>query len=312
MAQNIPLFHSIYSSVTSFLGLIQNLKKDGEGTTLECLGIKINTVQMIARLPQRKRERGILLVNETLSQGAISLESCQSLTGFLNFCCEVIPLGRTFLSRLYQFQATYRNSHAKRHLTTGAQADLAWWQNLLPSAEGARLLRDVHRRVFHLFTDASFQALGAFWYEADPAQTNWRAALPLPESQALVQRWASTEDPLHINTKEVIAIQASLQAWAPVWAHGTVIVHTDNNVALSGFNSGAVRGTETMNLLRDSLLFAAKYDLLLHATRVTSVQNGLADALSRLDWLQVANLCPSWQVPFPSNPRQTSSSACES
>lgn len=118
-------------------------------------------------------------------------------------------------------------------------ADLAWWQGLLLSAEGKRLLHETNRATFHLFSDASSLGLDAFWYEGDPSKFNWREALPLPRDNALAQA-------AHINTLEVVAIRASLEAWARRWAHSTPVVYTDNTTALRAFIYKTVKGAETM------------------------------------------------------------------
>lgn len=307
----IEEFHRIYASVTSFLGLLRNLTKEDEGTTLECLGIEIDTLAMVARLPDRKRAKGRRLVGTALSDGRLTRHDTEVITGFLNFCTEVIPLGRTFLARLYQFEHTFENHHASRPLTAGARADLLWWHDLLPTTDGTRLLQDPTRRIVHLFCDASQQALGGFWYEAAASQAEWHLALPLPQESATAQLWADIEAPLHINIKEVLAIQACFQLWAHTWAHSVVIVHTDSNVALSGLRHGVMHGV-SMDRLRDTLLLAAAADISLHALRVTTHDNGLADALSRCDWPKIANWCPHWQTPSLLSRRPTSLAACPS
>ena len=52
--------------------------------------------------------------------------------------------------------------------------------------------------------------------------------------------------------------------------------------------------------LRELLLLASKYDIVIEACWIRSEDNGLADALSRFDDRKVANLCPYWQSPFSS------------
>lgn len=294
----VAQFCILWAALTDFLGLVRNDSKDGMGTTLECLGIEIDTVLMEARLPPRKREKAVRLVTSALENNGLTLEECEQLTGFLNFCCEVVPLGRTFLRRLYNFQFAWRQPHARRPLSTGARDDLIWWKDLLPTAKGTHLIDDAARCTFHLFTDASSAGMGAFWYEGSPAQGNWRDVLPLPQEQAFALQLADEHQ--HINVSETSVVQSALAFWALHWSHGTLILHTDNNTALAGFTDKTVRG-DAMTSLRESLLTAAAHDIQLHAVRVTSADNTLADALSRQRWATVANLCPHWQVPFPSN-----------
>jgi hypothetical protein len=48
-----------------------------------------------------------------------------------------------------------------------------------------------------------------------------------------------------------------------------------------------------MEILRDTLLIAAVNNITLHAVRVTTKKNALADALSPFDWRAVAGFTPS-------------------
>src|SRR5437762_3513896 len=66
--------------------------------------------------------------------------------------------------------------------------------------------------------------------------------------------------------------------------------HTDNTTANAAFASGTTRSTESMDLLRDAAVLAAAANIKLYARRVVpSVDNGLADALSRLDCVEWNN-----------------------
>ena len=56
-----------------------------------------------------------------------------------------------------------------------------------------------------------------------------------------------------------------------------------------------------MENLRGILLIAAAKDITLHAIRVTTKENTLADALSRFDWITTANFSYNWQMPSLSN-----------
>lgn len=75
-----------------------------------------------------------------------------------------------------------------------------------------------------------------------------------------------------------------LRAWA--WAHGMVIVHTDNTTAQFGMYDSTIRASATMNALREKkevFVRAAGHDRNLFAIRISSIENALADALSRQD-----------------------------
>lgn len=305
--QQVTIFEATWDSITDKLGLLQNTSKSAKGTRLECLGIEIDTVSMEARLSPAKLAKALNLVCQAIAAGTLTHNQCERLTGFLSFCTIVVKLGRTFLRPLWTFQSSYRNRGAARPLTPSAMAALVWWRDLLPSFNGVRLLDDPSRHSFHLFSDASDTGQGAFYYSAPLIQSDWKLALPLPQDQAFSAQWLLNQEKhvKSINTRELIAIATAISIWAPTWKRNTLVIHTDNNTALSGFLKGDVKATDSMNVLRDALLIAAAHNIDIHVKRVTSTDNTLADALSRLNQSLVANLCPHWQVPLPFYPSKT-------
>ncbi|KAG6058532.1 hypothetical protein E4U17_007979 [Claviceps sp. LM77 group G4] len=161
------------------------------------------------------------------------------------------------------------------------------------------VIRDADRPVFHLFTDASNTGIGGFFYCGNTAQSDWRTALPLPQDQMFARAIYPNERSHHKNVTETIAIATAIKKWAYSWRHATLIVHTDNTTAEAGFRHGQARGRgrPANRSIQSALARCAARDIKIHCSRVTSADNGLANALSRLDWPTVARLCPNWQVP---------------
>lgn len=294
-----PLVHETWRAITDFLGLYRNDSKDAEGTCVEVLGIEVDTMSMQARLSSRKVTKANSLITNALTPRTVTLRRIQELTGFLSFCTAAIPIGRTCLSGLWQFQSLFSPAQPVRRLTQGARADLLWWQELLiPDFNGTLLLTDTGRPVYHLFTDASDLGIGGFFYRGDVAQSDWRSALPLPQAQAFARARTANELDHHINVTEIVAVAVAVATWAHRWHHATLVIHTDNTTAQAGFTSGYTRVGPATESIRSTLLRCAALDIRIHCVRVTSAANGLADALSRLDWPTVANLCPNWQTPL--------------
>ncbi|KAG5919698.1 hypothetical protein E4U61_000630 [Claviceps capensis] len=156
------------------------------------------------------------------------------------------------------------------------------------------VVRDADRPVFHLFTDASNIGIGGFFYCGNTAQSDWRRALPLPQEQMFARSLYPNERSHHINVTETIAIATAIKKWAYSWRHATLIIHTDNTTAEAGFRHGQARGRPANRSIQSVLARCAARDIKIHCSRVTSSDNGLADALSRLDWPTIAQLCPNW------------------
>lgn len=289
-----------------FLGLVNNPSKAASGTVVECLGIEVSTMDMTARLPEKKITKAVRLVSETLARGTLTRHEAERLVGFLGFCSGVVPLGRLYLGRLWAFVRTHRIPGAHRNLTDGARADLLWWSELLPRSTGIRLIDDGPRPSVYCFTDASSIGLGGFWFEAPLGVVDWRSfASCLSPAQAFSVRRPDAERPVldraHINTAEIAAFAEVLSRALPHISHTTVELFTDNTVAEAAFGSGSTRGGANLEALRPILLLAAAHDVNIHVRRISSAENTLADALSRFDEVTIANLCPQWKSSFVGN-----------
>jgi hypothetical protein len=86
-----------------------------------------------------------------------------------------------------------------------------------------------------------------------------------------------------------------------MWSQKTVIVHTDSEVAFWALTNHKAYGP-AFYPLRHILLLASTYDVIIKPVHIPGITNEIADALSRFNWTQLANLCPHWQFPYPITP----------
>ena len=75
-------------------------KAMGSSTYLPFLGIDLDTVNMIACLPDDQLKNVSDLLSQLLHRDKVQLKELQSLIGVLDFACTVIVPGRAFLRRL--------------------------------------------------------------------------------------------------------------------------------------------------------------------------------------------------------------------
>jgi hypothetical protein len=287
-----------YIKITDDLGIPRNDAKDHEGQVAELLGIEHDTTTFEARLPPAKLAKAILLTSQALTRRSLTLLETQSLTGFLSFCAKVVRLGRTFLRNIWDFLASFPTSATRacrRSLPKRVKTDLGWWNALLPQFNGKHLFDDSSRPIFHLYTDASSIGLGGFYFPSSSFQANWEDyTTTLDPTHAFSIRIPRGKRHQHINTHEMRAVLQSFKRWQSIWARGVVVIHTDNTATLSGLNKGSIRGP-SMEPLRALLLLAATADIELKGVWLSSMDNGLADALSRFNADSITNRCPHWQ-----------------
>ena len=70
------------------------------GTIVSVFVIEIDTNLFVARVPADKLQRARNASGEVLSKQALTLYEAQSLTGFLSFCAQIVPLGWVFMHKL--------------------------------------------------------------------------------------------------------------------------------------------------------------------------------------------------------------------
>ncbi|KAI0996201.1 hypothetical protein K3495_g11978 [Podosphaera aphanis] len=100
-----------YYELIQLLGVPRNDKQDNHesarGHIVTILGIEVDTILLEARLPQGKVAKAQKLTIAALHRTTLSIHDSDELSGFLNFCAKVTPLGRLYLHHLWLFIASF-------------------------------------------------------------------------------------------------------------------------------------------------------------------------------------------------------------
>ena len=147
---NPATYEDRFQAACDALGVKIKHSKSVTGTTVQFHGIEIDTLAMQARLPPSKLSKVQALVRHFSPRHSIHLVELQSLLGYLSFCAKVVPIGRSFLRRLFDatrgnhtstnrnhtgtsgnHTGTSRNHTSNRHsssiqMTNDMRADLHW------------------------------------------------------------------------------------------------------------------------------------------------------------------------------------------
>jgi len=269
------------------VGLAIKEAKNEEGNIASFAGVEIDTQRMVIKLPKKKLEKAKSLVLGTLARRSATLLELQQITGYLNFVSTVVPLGRTFLRRLYNMELHFPpgGRYQRRGLSTEAQKDLAWWEEVLTRAPKRSIAVRVRKSISCWSDASSTKGLGAFYTcEKQPEpQADSAFTIPLPKNLSLRKE--------HINTQEMRAVEQALLRWGQRWKGKRVLLHTDNQTVAYGIANGTTRGSP-MQVLRRCLLLAIEWDLEIEARWIPTKENTLVDALSRFDRDKIADLAP--------------------
>ena len=209
---------------------------------------------MVIRLPEKKLLKAREIICTTSKRESLSLLEIQKITGYLNFASAVVPLGRTFLRRLYNMKLYFPpgTRHAKRRLSREAQKDSAWWSEVLKNPPERSIAQKTREVVLAWFDAASTKDLGGYYLSG--SQTS-----PLPESAfsiTLPPHLTKTKE--HINTEAMRAVEQVLLYWGGKWRGKRLVIHIDNSAVVHGLIKQTMRGAP-MRVLRRCLLLAAAY-----------------------------------------------------
>ena len=262
---------------------------------------------MVIRLLEKKLIKARNVVQNAMQATCLSLIELQRITGYLNFVATVVPLGRTFLRRLYNMQLYFPSQYhsQRRRISSVEHKDLAWWLRVL-KLEPERSILTQQRQILTMWSDASgTKGLGAYYILGG----DWEPRVRSPQTMV-----APSHNPMpgmaffislpryitrtceHINTKEMRAVQQALLHWGKKWQGKKVIIHTDNRAVAYGIANRTIRGG-SMLVLQRCLLIAAEHDIEVETEWISTTDNALADVLSRFNFEKVADLAPQLLQP---------------
>ncbi|XP_039528978.1 uncharacterized protein LOC120480100 [Pimephales promelas] len=146
-------------SLFSDVGVPLSIEKTmGPATSLEFLGIILDSVLMQASLPDDKLSRIRAVLESFLVARTASKRDMLSLLGHLNFAMRIIPQGRSFISRLLTLAHSVDRLQDVIFLDDGCRSDLRFWSHLLNNWNGISFFyNDVYESsvALELFTDAA-------------------------------------------------------------------------------------------------------------------------------------------------------------
>ena len=231
------------------------------------LGICINSIDMSLSLPEDKLKELQTLLLSFSNRRRGSCRQLQSLAGKLNWACQVVNGGRSYLRRILDTIAHLRKPHHKARLSADFHADLQWWVNFLKIFNGKALMLS-KAPICDVESDACNTGCG-FTFNNDWGYIQW--AMDCPELTTL-----------HINYKETLAAIFAAFRWAPHWANQRVCFHVDNQTARAILNKGTCRNKTVMMYLRQLFWLSAIYNFKIQAIYLPGKLNVWADAVSRL------------------------------
>lgn len=253
----------------------------GPDQIMEFLGLEMNSLEEIIRLPADKLKKCLNWIQALLPLSKCRLRDLQSLLGLLNFACRVIVPGRAFLQRLIARTIGVMKPYFFVRLTAEAKKDLQVWLTFLSNYNGVTLYKEelfLSPETRNIFTDASTSrgcaaVFGDHWF-----------ALPWPSPL-----WACQK----IFFLELVPIVLALETWGKELSNSAVKLNTDNQALASAINSQSTRDPLCMTWIRRLVIATLSFNFLIEAVFLPGYNNVEADLLSRLQVHHFLSLHPS-------------------
>ena len=145
-----------FASLCREVGLTIKDSKNEQGTVASFAGLEFNSRRMIIQLSQKRLAKARTMIEKMRTLRSASLLDNQKITDYLNFLSNVVPLGRTFLRRLYNMELYFPSGgrHTRRRLSGEAKKNLTWWAHVL-SQVPQRSIAKRNREVICAWSDAA-------------------------------------------------------------------------------------------------------------------------------------------------------------
>ena len=281
---------SVFLDICKDINFPVSLEKTVWGTTiLTFLGLLIDTVNQLICIPCDKIYRALDMLKYFLNKrnGKVTVLEVQKLAGFLNFLCKAIVPGRAFVRRLYSLYSTsigiplLQYHHVR--ITEDVRMDLRIWKTFLSQPE-------VFSRPFMDCKVKSAMDIGMY---SDASGSVGKGAGAYCGKHWTVCQWDKTwseQAKPSIEYLELYAVTISVLLWIQKFSNSAVKLHCDNKTVCRMINNSSTSCKNCMVLVRIIVLHCLKCNVRLTAEWLSTKDNGMADAISRLQFRRVRRL----------------------
>ncbi len=261
-------------------------KTEGPSEIITFLGLELDSERMIVRIPSDKIADVVNKIQVMLSGQKTTLKAMQSLIGSLNFCCRAIVIGRPFCRRLINAICGLTKPRHHLRLNKGIRLDLGMWLTLFENHNGISVFHERHwisNVDAQLFTDsAAGHGLGfGAYFEGHWTYSAW------PD------RWHELSLTNDITLLELFPILVALHIWGEQLRNKKIVFHCDNMAVVHILNTMTSKSETVMFLVRRLAILCFHSNMVLKAVHVAGYNNGICDALSRLQLSKFRERAPA-------------------
>lgn len=242
-------------------------KVEGPATLLTFLGIEIDTVAGVLRLPEAKLAHLRHLLSIWSSRRCGTKRDLLSLIGYLHHAASIIKPGRIFVRRLIDLSAVPKALHHFVRLSEAARADIAWWTTFATRWNGLGFLSALGQTRPSVLVQSDASGCWGCGAKCERAWLQWQ--------------WSKDWVQLPIALKEMLPVTLAALTWGQHWQGRQVCFESDNTTVVSALRSYSCRQPGIMGLLRVLHFAAAEHRFTFTSRHIPGSLNTIADAISR-------------------------------
>jgi len=271
------------------LGIPHKEKKQLWGESLPIIGIHVDANKLEFTLTKDSRMK----LSEELrcwstEKKREKLRKWFQMGGWFNWALNAYPLLRPALNNFYPKLSGRKDSALQVHINNAIREDFRWAADKLESSSGVLLLKSIHwglsDATYVIYCDACPSGMG-FWYPG--------------LGIGFVSPTPTHENPLLIFYFEALCVLSALyDAHKRSPSGSRILIYTDNSNTVDIFNTlRALPDYNHLLLTAVDILHEGHHDV--RVLHVPGVENGVADALSRLQLTRALELVPGLKIsPF--------------
>ena len=296
--------------IHAFLLLCQELnvpvaaeKTEWTDSIIVFLGILLDGKHLTLSIPLDKQTCALKLLNDLSDKRKITVKQMQTLTGYLNFLTKAIFAGRMFTRRMYSKYANIKAARAGNKLKPHYHIcmdhefrfDCEIWRTFLSNYRSLAVCRpmvdlevtiQVNQLNFYSDTSANeFLGFGAIF------DRRWLFA---QWESGYIKRYNPS-----IEYLELFGLTATLMTWGHLIQNQRIVIFCDNQAVVAMINNMVSKCQHCMKLIRLIILDNLINNRRVYAKYVSSLDNFLSDALSRLQFDHFWRLAPANMDPTP-------------
>ncbi len=268
-----------FLEIASDIGFPVSEEKTKRASMQQCfLGLLLDTLNQFIALPTDKMLKATELIKAISQKKRVTVKQLMSIAGHLNFLTRAIMYRRPYIRRIYDCYAPITQHH-NWHLALPDEIrrDLKMWLQFLEQEPYFRPFVDqlqVPATKIGLSTDASGSEKLGFgcFFQLEYVSQQWPEGFIDPERRDPSICWL-----------ELYAVAVAVALWSQHFANMRVVLNCDNQAAVNIINSGTSKCLKCMELVRFITGHAIHHNIIFSAAYISTKDNIVADALSRLD-----------------------------